>query len=118
MSDTTDFSREVRVPPALILSLLPESNGNTTAATPTSLPATPADDLSRALVAPSEPQLQEQDQTEYYCGVGPLRPKWMQKLFANAIFFTVLLCAYAFIEGAIVSGAWRKQAIVHAAWCV
>ena len=66
MSDTTDFSREVRVPPALILSLLPESNGNKTAATPTSLPATPADDLDeRSLVALSAHKEQEQaDQTQ------------------------------------------------------
>lgn len=116
MTDTTDFSREVRVPPALILSLLPESNGNSTAATPTSLPATPADDLDeRSLVAPSLRKQQDQaNQTQYYCGVGPLRPRWMQRLFANAIFFTVLLCAYAFIEGAIVSGEQNTSCVTIA----
>lgn len=39
----------------------------------------------------------------YYCGAGPCRPKHMQ-VFANAKFFTFLLCVFGLIEGALISG--------------
>lgn len=40
---------------------------------------------------------------EYYFGCGPLRPKWLQ-VFARKKVFTILLCGFAFLQGAIVSG--------------
>ena len=39
----------------------------------------------------------------HYCGVGPCRPKSMQRC-ASAKFFTLILCIDALIEGALVSG--------------
>ena len=39
----------------------------------------------------------------YYCGFGPCRPKWLQ-VMANKKIFTLLLCLFAFLQGAVVSG--------------
>lgn len=122
-SDSTDFAKQPPPPvlPSVILSLLPEKGAANQGAA-ASTPLTPGDSPERTLVPCSSEhhseQLQVEEQQpqqrqEYYCGVGVCRPRWMQKLFANAIFFTVLLCAYAFIEGAIVSGKQHKQMQVH-----
>ena len=40
----------------------------------------------------------------YYFGCGPCHPHWLQWLFARKKVFTFLLCCYAFLQGAIVSG--------------
>ena len=116
-SDSTDFAKQPPPPvlPSVILSLLPgPEKGAANHGAAASTPLTPGDSPERTLVPCSsehhseqlqvEEQQPQQQHQEYYCGVGVCRPRWMQKLFANAIFFTVLLCAYAFIEGAIVSG--------------
>ena len=39
----------------------------------------------------------------YYCGCGPVHPKWLQ-VFANKKFFTFLLSLYTLFEGAIIVG--------------
>lgn len=39
----------------------------------------------------------------YYVGCGPYHPKWLQVL-ANKKVFTLLLCAFAITEGALVTG--------------
>lgn len=39
----------------------------------------------------------------YHCGIGPCRPKQLQR-FASTKFFTFMLCINALIEGALVSG--------------
>ena len=39
----------------------------------------------------------------YYFGCGPCHPKWLQ-IFAQKKLFTILLCGFAFLQGAIVSG--------------
>ena len=41
----------------------------------------------------------------YYFGFGKWHPKWLQK-FANAKFFTFILCINSLVEGALVSGEW------------
>jgi hypothetical protein len=41
---------------------------------------------------------------KYYFGFPCWRPKWMQTVFANAKFFTVLLCINGLVEGALASG--------------
>lgn len=45
----------------------------------------------------------EDSQTEYYCGCGPWHPPQLQ-VFRDARVFTFLLCLFATIEGALVSG--------------
>ena len=45
----------------------------------------------------------EQDEKEYFCGCGPWHPVHLQ-IFRDARFFTFLLCLFATIEGALVSG--------------
>ena len=47
--------------------------------------------------------LMEDARTDYFCGLGRCRPKWLQVL-VDARFFTFLLCLNCFIEGALVSG--------------
>lgn len=41
---------------------------------------------------------------KYYFGIKCWHPKWMQVAFANAKFFTFMLCLNGFVEGALVSG--------------
>ena len=66
----------------------------------------------------TKPAVTEQSQTEaaseetvppelskpYYFGCGPCRPRFFQWLFARKKVFTFLLCCFAFLQGAIVSG--------------
>lgn len=40
---------------------------------------------------------------EYFCGVGPWHPPWLQRL-RDARVFTFLLCLFSAVEGALVSG--------------
>ena len=42
-------------------------------------------------------------ESEYYCGCGPWHPPQLQ-VFRDARVFTFLLCLFATIEGALVSG--------------
>ena len=44
-----------------------------------------------------------EDTKEYYCGCGPWHPAQLQ-VFRDARVFTFLLCLFATIEGALVSG--------------
>ena len=46
----------------------------------------------------------EEGEREYYCGVGPWHPPWLQWL-RDARVFTALLCLFSAVEGALVSGA-------------
>ena len=47
----------------------------------------------------------EGGEREYYCGCGPWHPPWLQ-VFRDARVFTFLLCLFATIEGALVSGGY------------
>ncbi len=44
------------------------------------------------------------DSPQYYFGICSWHPKWMQTAFANAKFFTFLLCVNGLVEGALASG--------------
>ncbi|CAI8032338.1 Solute carrier organic anion transporter family member 4A1 [Geodia barretti] len=50
-----------------------------------------------------ERKVQGEDEKEYFCGCGPWHPHRLQ-IFRDARFFTFLLCLFATIEGALVSG--------------
>ena len=52
----------------------------------------------------STQELVKDGMPQYYFGVKCWHPKWMQKVFANAKFFTLILCLNGFVEGALVSG--------------
>ena len=41
--------------------------------------------------------------TTYYCGCGPWKPQWLQRIVSPKL-FTALLCTYSLIEGTVVSG--------------
>ena len=51
----------------------------------------------------ASPSGQQSSEREYYCGCGPWHPPWLQ-VFRDARVFTFLLCLFATIEGALVSG--------------
>ena len=56
--------------------------------------------------APQQQQhetLAEVEEPEYFCGIGPCHPPWLQWL-RDARVFTVLLCLYSIVEGALVTG--------------
>ena len=44
------------------------------------------------------------DESQYHFGIRSWHPKWMQTAFANAKFFTLILCLNGLVEGALVSG--------------
>lgn len=44
----------------------------------------------------------------YYFGIGPCHPKWFQFLAKRRV-FTFLLCMFAMIEGAVVSGKFWQN---------
>lgn len=46
----------------------------------------------------------EDQSPQYYFGVRSWHPEWMQRAFANAKFFTFILCVNGLVEGALVSG--------------
>ena len=56
-----------------------------------------------------KPDLDKQPLTDtsnkpvFYFGCGPCRPKWLQ-VFANAKFYTFILCLFVIVEGAITAG--------------
>ena len=53
------------------------------------------------------------EEREYFCGCGPWHPYRLQ-IFRDARFFTFLLCLFATIEGALVSGTcneWRNELV-------
>lgn len=54
--------------------------------------------------AASEEAVPPELSKRYYFGCGPCRPALLQWLFARKKFFTLLLCCFAFLQGAIVSG--------------
>ena len=45
-----------------------------------------------------------EDQQQYYFGIRNWHPQWMQRAFANAKFFTFILCVNGLVEGALASG--------------
>ena len=47
-------------------------------------------------------------QPEYYCGCGPWHPRWLQ-VFRDGRVFTVFLCLFSTIEGALVSGSLSSR---------
>ena len=47
----------------------------------------------------------EREEPEYFCGIGPCHPPWLQWL-RDARVFTVLLCLYSIVEGALVTGMY------------
>ena len=55
-----------------------------------------------------ERKVQGEDEKEYFCGCGPWHPHRLQ-IFRDARFFTFLLCLFATIEGALVSGTCSKE---------
>ena len=53
----------------------------------------------------------------HYCGVGPCRPKSLQRC-ASAKIFTLILCLDALIEGALVSGkSLYQKLLIHLYAC-
>ena len=48
----------------------------------------------------------EEEEKEYFCGLGPWHPPWLQWL-RDARVFTFLLCLFSAVEGALVSGNRR-----------
>ena len=54
----------------------------------------------------------EEGEREYYCGVGPWHPPWLQWL-RDARVFTALLCLFSAVEGALVSGALCTKCILY-----
>ena len=44
------------------------------------------------------------EEPQYYFGIRCWHPQWMQVAFANAKFFTFILCINGLVEGALVSG--------------
>ena len=50
-----------------------------------------------------DPESGGREVKEYYCGCGPWHPPQLQ-VFRDARVFTFLLCLFATIEGALVSG--------------
>ena len=46
---------------------------------------------------------EDAEDVEYFCGVGPWHPAWLQRL-RDARVFTFLLCLFSTVEGALVSG--------------
>lgn len=127
-AESTDFSRHMpEHSSALVAHLAPalfntsgnrdgNSNNSSVAVTPTTdhsklLKSPSADQANQAAlatkleeVAERRPDRDGDEETErFYCGCRSCRPKFLQ-VFANAKFFTFMLCVYAFIQGAIVSG--------------
>ena len=49
----------------------------------------------------------EGKEPEYFCGVGPCHPPWLQWLRDPRV-FTFLLCLYSIVEGALVTGMYRS----------
>lgn len=45
----------------------------------------------------------EDEGPEYFCGIGPCHPPWLQWL-RDARVFTLLLCLFSIVEGALVTG--------------
>ena len=52
----------------------------------------------------------EEEEKEYFCGLGPWHPPWLQWL-RDARVFTFLLCLFSAVEGALVSG--KTCMIIH-----
>ena len=46
----------------------------------------------------------EEEEVKYRFGCGPCKPKCLQKIFRNSIFFLVILCLYSTLQGAVASG--------------
>ena len=65
----------------------------------------PLEESARERVPAGEaaPEEEEED-VEYFCGVGPWHPASLQRL-RDARIFTFLLCLFSTVEGALVSGA-------------
>ena len=95
MAESTDFGLQ-KEPPMLPSSLIKQLVGENELHT-----VTAGDEIEQNVIVtpPVPPELLK----TYYCGFGPCHPKWLQ-FFARKKVFTILLCAFAFIQGSIVSG--------------
>lgn len=49
-------------------------------------------------------------EANHFFGIGPCHPKFLQ-IFASKKFFTFILCTFAFVEGALVSGKLLSMSI-------
>ena len=49
---------------------------------------------------------EEDDDLKYRFGCGPFKPKCLQKIFRNPIFFVLILSAYSILEGGVSSGIY------------
>ena len=47
---------------------------------------------------------EEDDDFKYRFGCGPFKPKCLQRIFRNAVFYTLILSTYSIIQGSVVSG--------------
>ena len=67
----------------------------------------PLEESARESVPAGEaaPEEEEEEDVEYFCGVGPWHPASLQRL-RDARIFTFLLCLFSTVEGALVSGAY------------
>ena len=50
----------------------------------------------------------QEEPVEYFCSIGPFKPKCLQ-VFRNAKFFTFLLCSNCFVEGALATGTYPSS---------
>lgn len=105
MTESTDFGREPIVPHRAIPTtglVNGSSTGNGHPPLVHELPSPAADDaVERELEAAGD--VPDELRKEYACGCGPCRPRRLQ-IFADKKFFTFLLCLYAFLQSAVVSG--------------
>ena len=49
----------------------------------------------------------DEEEDKYRFGCGPCKPACLQKVFRNSIFFTLILCIFSIVEGAIVIGIFE-----------
>ena len=89
MSDDTDFGQPpVLYPESFTQNIGDRSNGEV---------VTEREEDSE------DEQSKQPTQKEYYCGLGPWHPPWLQVLRDGRV-FTLLLCLASIIEGALVTG--------------
>ena len=47
---------------------------------------------------------EKDDDFKYRFGCGPFKPRCLQRIFRNAIFYTIILCLYSIVQGSVISG--------------
>ena len=106
-TDETDgdisFDVAVRWAPSSTLGRDPEKSLKAAAANAET--KSPLEESVRESVPASEAAPEEEEDVEYFCGVGPWHPASLQRL-RDARIFTFLLCLFSTVEGALVSGSW------------